>query len=163
MIRKTVARAFAHSDDSQDPVSASVSTTELGQTRRMQEVFEDLHATLLRNSAEVTDESGMASSVTVSEMLPSKHGVEFNVSAVAVRCQIVNSMKGMLFVNFVASESKPEEDGVLRSAVLSMYADEVGTPQLIAKTVSAGRSPFRYTSVPAVVERILAFVSDCPP
>ena len=166
MIRKTVARAFAHSDDLEEPAPNAVSATELGQTRRMQEVFEALPQFLMRPATLVDATSGRSTDVTVSEMSPSQLGVEFLVSAPDVQCRVVNSLKGMLFVNVLEKSADAQRGGgdgkVLSSTVLSLYADEVGTPQLIEKVVSQGRSPFLYTSVPAVAQRILSTVISRP-
>ncbi|MBI4585637.1 MAG: hypothetical protein HY717_16625 [Planctomycetes bacterium] len=142
MIRRTIRRAFGPSLEGRVGPAFQPVEPQASRVHQLHKIFKDLHETFSK-----LPRAGEQADLEVTPPRARPEGLEFTVSGPGFSCRFVDNMNGMIWIWRERAGEGVHVD------VLTLHPDEEGALRLIEKPVRpgrAGRSVFRFTSVPEV-------------
>lgn len=159
MIRKTIAKAFGRSLKQNVESSIRPQSTVSTRVGKIQLIFKDLHEAF-RRALEKRLLAGQEDlSVRLSDISPQLEGQEFMVELGGCTVRFCNGMNGVIWMHRQQSD---QHEPSPRLSILSLHLDDLGALSLIEKPVQSGRTAFRFTSVPRIVDSMLRELAPLP-
>ena len=118
----------------------------------MKEIFEDLREAFQEIIEKRLLSKNSDPTLGITAVRQELEGQEFIVQCASGTFHFRSSMNGIIWL------FREKNKQLLRINMFSLYPDELGLPQLIEKPVQSRRAPFRFTSIPRVVEDVLGSV-----
>lgn len=148
-LRKTIARAFGRG---LDPLEESgrgelQGDSPLGQ--RVYRAFEELHESLQRELDRDHASYLASGEIQLTPRKPGARGVEFRLLSPAGECEFIDGQNGYFWIRY------RDLEGHRWQALYSFHPDDSGRMELVEKPVGSRRSPFRFTSLPAIIGQVL--------